>query len=347
MNNNLISTFAVLKQVKKPLKLISLKIPNIKDDQVLVKIKFTYICGSQINEIDGKKGKDKYLPHLLGHESSGIIVRIGRKIKKLKENDRVILSWIKKRKKDPKNPSYKDLKGNTINSGPISTFSKYTIVGENRVYKVPKKIPLDIAALFGCAIPTGFGIIFNHIKKLNRNTLIGIYGCGGVGLMSLIALKTLGFNNIYTVDKNKNNLNLAKKFCCNQNYFIQNIKKEEFKLKFKKVNAVNIEMSGNKEVMALAIDNLPKNGTCILSGNVKKGVKIKIDPYDLIFGKKIIGFAGTNLSLEKNISSYSKMIQKIDIKKIRSLFKIYKLTSINQAVKDFKSGKVLRPLIKL
>ena len=70
MNNNFSSTFAVLRKIKKPLKIERLKIPNIRDNQLLIKIEYTYVCGSQINEIDGKKGKDKYLPHVLGHDRS-------------------------------------------------------------------------------------------------------------------------------------------------------------------------------------------------------------------------------------------------------------------------------------
>ena len=65
MNNNFSSTFAVLRNIKKPLIIETLKTPSISDDQLLIKIKYTYICGSQINEIDGKKGKDKYLPMYL------------------------------------------------------------------------------------------------------------------------------------------------------------------------------------------------------------------------------------------------------------------------------------------
>ena len=63
MNNNFSSTFAVLRNIKKPLIIETLKTPSISDDQLLIKIKYTYICGSQINEIDGKKGKDKYMKY--------------------------------------------------------------------------------------------------------------------------------------------------------------------------------------------------------------------------------------------------------------------------------------------
>ena len=59
--------------------------PSYLDEhQVLVKIIYTGICGSQIGEIDGVKGKDNYLPHLLGHEGSAMVIKIGPKVKSLR-----------------------------------------------------------------------------------------------------------------------------------------------------------------------------------------------------------------------------------------------------------------------
>ena len=62
-------------------------------------MKYSGICGSQIAEYLGLRGKDKYLPHLLGHEGTGIVHSIGKNVKKLKKGDRVFLTWIKPRSK--------------------------------------------------------------------------------------------------------------------------------------------------------------------------------------------------------------------------------------------------------
>ena len=77
-----------------------------------------------------------------------------------------------------------------------------------------------------------------------------------------------------------------------------------------------------------------------------KSGKIKIDPYDLIFGKKIFGFSGSDLPLDKNFKKYYQLIKKINYNKLRKVFKVYKFKKINQAIADFKNGKTLRPLIK-
>ena len=340
------SKFAILKKIKKPLVIQNLRIPNPSENQLLVKIKYSYICGSQLNEIYGNKGNDKFLPHALGHEASGEVVKVGKKVSSFKIGDKVILSWIKKKDKESSNPSYLDIRNNVINSGPISTFSKLTLVSKNRVYKIPKKTPMDIAALFGCAIPTGFGIILKNIKKIKKNEFIGIYGAGGVGIMSIIALRSLGIKNLYAIDKNKRNLKIAKKFGCKKIYSLDAFNKNIMNLKInKKLIKYNIEISGNTHMMEMAIKNLSSNGSCILAGNIKHGLTIKFNPYELIFGKRIHGFSGNDLSLDKNINQYFRALKKINFNKLRKIFKIYKFNDINKAIYDFNKGKTLRPLI--
>ena len=347
MNKNYNTKFAILKKLRKPLVIQNLKINKPNNHQLLIEIKYSYICGSQLNEINGNKGHDKFLPHTLGHEASGVVLEIGKKVNNFKPGDKVILSWIKKKGKDSSNPFYLDEKNKVINSGQVSTFSKLAIVAKSRVYKIPKNLPMDIAALFGCAIPTGFGIIFKNIKNINKNDFVGIYGAGGVGIMAIIALRSMGIKNIYAIDKNKKNLHSARKFGCKFTSNLEIFNKSIInKLINKNKIRYNVEISGNAQMMEMAIDNLSKNGSTILAGNLKKGNLIKLNPYDLIFGKKVYGFSGNDVSLEKNMNYYSKIIKKINLNKLRSIFSVYKFININKAVQDFKKGVVLRPLIK-
>jgi len=339
--------FAILNKIQKPLIFQNLGIPMPNDHQLLVKIKYTYICGTQLNEINGKKGNDKYLPHVLGHEASGVVLEIGKQVKNFKPGDKVILSWIKKRGYESKNPFYINNKKKIVNSGQVSTFSQLSLVSKTRVYKIPKNVPMDIAALFGCAIPTGFGIVFKYIKKIKKNEFVGIYGAGGVGMMSIIALKLMGINNIYAIDKNKNNLNIAKKFGCKKIYAPHVFSTKVINSKInKKLIRYNIEVSGNGKMMEMATKNLSPKGSCILAGNVKYGFKINLNPYELIFGKKIFGFSGNDLPLDRNFNKYYQLIRKINYNKLRKIFKVYKFKKINKAIADFKNGKTLRPLIK-
>ena len=80
---------AVLFECNKPLRIIELKLPALSAGQVLVKLAFSGICRTQLNEIKGIKGEDKYLPHTLGHEGSGVVLEVGPGVKKVKVGDHV------------------------------------------------------------------------------------------------------------------------------------------------------------------------------------------------------------------------------------------------------------------
>jgi Zn-dependent alcohol dehydrogenase len=84
---------AVLEKLKKPLVIHTLEVPSLNYGQVLVELKYSGICGRQIQEIDGSKGPDKFLPHLMGHEGGGIVRKIGYGVSKCKVGDHVVLHW--------------------------------------------------------------------------------------------------------------------------------------------------------------------------------------------------------------------------------------------------------------
>ena len=96
MDYPIIFKAAILTGVGKPLEIdeIEFKGPLV-DGQVLVKMKYSGICGKQMEEINGKRGEDPYLPHLLGHEADGIVVEVGPGVRKVKSGDHVVLHWIK------------------------------------------------------------------------------------------------------------------------------------------------------------------------------------------------------------------------------------------------------------
>ena len=98
---------AILNESSKSLIIDDIDLPNkLEIGQVLVKLKYSGICGAQINEIDALKGPDKFLPHLLGHEGTGKIIDIGPNVKKLTINDNVVLHWRKGSGIESKTPTY-------------------------------------------------------------------------------------------------------------------------------------------------------------------------------------------------------------------------------------------------
>ena len=342
---------AVLTDIKDSLKLKNILIPKITENEILISLKYTFICGTQKNEWLGLKGKDKFLPHLMGHEASGVIERVGSEVKNFHVGEKIFVSWIPKKKSLSKARKYFDTNGKIVNSGPVSTFNQYSIFNEQNLYKSPKNIHLKYSAIFGCAFPTGAGLALQINKVYNKvkNNLIIIYGIGGVGMITLMTLNYLGLNNIIVIDKSLKNLKIAKKFNISGAYTLENFENKIYN-QIIDIDEIgySIEATGNKHIIEKAFKYLRRNGYCLIAGNPKKGSNININPYDIIFGKKIEGSVGGNINIEKNLDLFVSILKKYK-KEIDAIFyaKEYDLSKINIAMNEFNAGKILRPLIKI
>src|SRR3990167_11474041 len=200
---------AILVELKKPLVIDQIELDSsLEYGQVLVKVMCSGICGSQLGEIDGAKGEDKFLPHLLGHEGSGTVIEIGAGVRHVKPGDKVVLHWRKGLGIESETPSYQ-WQGRKVNAGWIATFNEYAIVSENRATKIPVDSDLDVAALFGCAVTTGFGVIENNAKvKIGESVVV--FGAGGIGLNIIQAAALVSAYPIIAVDLHDNKLKLAE-----------------------------------------------------------------------------------------------------------------------------------------
>ena len=124
---------AILVEQNQPLVIDEVQLPkSLEYGQVLVKIYYSGICGSQIGEIKGVKGPDAWLPHLLGHEASGIVVEIGEGVSTVQADDVVVLHWRKGEGIESSPPKYQ-WQGKQLNAGFITTFNEYAVVSENRL----------------------------------------------------------------------------------------------------------------------------------------------------------------------------------------------------------------------
>ena len=189
----IISKAAILRQINKPLEISNILVPSrLFKGQVLVKMMYSGICGSQLGEIQGIKGKDKYLPHLLGHEGSGVVIEVGPKVTKVKPKDKVVLHWIKGSGLQSETPKYSYGK-KKINAGWVTTFNEYAVVSENRLTKIKSNYPLKKAALFGCCATTSLSLVFNKLKLKSKDKLL-IVGIGGLGQVLIQGSKISNLN---------------------------------------------------------------------------------------------------------------------------------------------------------
>ncbi len=295
---------AVLYQTGKPLVIEELEVPQPQNGQVLVKVAFSGICHSQLNEIRGRKGVGKFLPHTLGHEGSGVIEDTGPGITKVKRGDRVVLSWIKGKGIDvPAATYFKDK--SKINSGAISTFLEHALIAENRLVPIKKEMPLEAAALLGCAIPTGAGIVINTLQAKPGSSIV-IFGAGGVGLSAILAAGLVKCNPIIAVDIYDHKLETAKEM--GATHTINALKEDPVKailsLTGGKGVDYSIEASGAKQAMEAAFLSIASTGTTVIAGNLERGEKIATDSFDLIKGKRIIGTWGGETKPDTDIPLY-------------------------------------------
>ena len=338
---------AILEQTKKPLKIKTLNYSSLSRGQVLIKVHYSGVCGSQVMEVNGSRGKDKWLPHCLGHEASGEVIEIGKGVKKVKVGDKVILTWIKCNGIEAQNANY-NIDNIKINSGKITTFSNYTIVSENRLVKKPKNINMKEAVLFGCAIPTGFGMVINEVKP-KKNMHILVIGLGGIGICVLMALKSIGHNNVIVVDISEKKLKFAKEMG-----FVNCINSKKIDLrqsilaKHKKGVDICIETAGKAQTIELGFSLIKDNlGKLYFASHPDNSHFIKLKPHDLIKGRNIYGSWGGKTLPDRDIPKISRMLKKTNINLEKLLNKTYSLNKINSAIRDLENGNVIRPLIRM
>ncbi len=187
---------AILMKIGSPLTVADVDLPSkLERGQVLVRVLCTGICGSQLQEIDGLKGKPEHLPHLLGHEASGIVAAIGPDVSTVRQGDKIVAHWRKGAGIEAEPATYEKwvpLSENVqsrrrIKAGPITTFSEYAVVSENRVTAIPQDVPNDLAALLGCALSTAISIVEKEAKP-KIGDVVSVIGCGGLGLSIIFAL---------------------------------------------------------------------------------------------------------------------------------------------------------------
>lgn len=340
---------AVLYQTGEPLVIESdIDVPMLQGGQVLVKVAFSGVCRSQLMEVCGKRGEDRYLPHLLGHEGSGVVVDVGKEVSKVKQGDKVVLTWIKGEGINCQGAKYK--KGNLIiNSGAVTTFNEYTIVSENRCVKLPNGIPMDVASLFGCAVLTGAGIVTNTIHPKQSDS-IAIFGAGGVGLSALMATKLYNCSMVIAVDVEKAKLNIAKDFGATHviNSAVEDPVEKIFKITGGTGVDFAIEAAGLVSTIEQAFASVRnEGGLCVFASHPPHGDKIKIDPFDLICGKQIRGSWGGESKPDRDIPRFAQLYKEGKLPLEKLITHRYSLEQINLALSDIEGKKVVRPLIEI
>ncbi len=340
---------AVLTDLEKPLSVLpDIEIPGLGPGQVLVRIAFSGVCHSQLMEARGRRGEDRWLPHLLGHEGSGKVVAVGDGVTKVVPGDYVILGWIKGEGQDGGGTQYRH-NGRTINAGSVTTFGEQAIVSENRLVRLPDGLPLDIAVLFGCAVPTGAGILTNEIQPAPGST-IAFFGLGGIGMSALMAAALFDCKTVIAVDVSEQKLGLARSFGADMtiNSAERDAVAEIYRITDGRGVDYAVEASGVCAVIESAFEVVRTGGgLCVFASHPAHGEKIRLDPHALISGKRIRGSWGGGSNPDADIPRFAELYRKGLLPLEKLITRRYKLEEINDALDDLESGSVGRPILEI
>ena len=200
--------------VNKGLKIEEIPVPEIKDDEVLVQIKSVGICGSDIHMVYEGDMRPVFSPITIGHEPSGIVVKVGENVKNWEEGTRVSIYPI----------IYCGACSNCV-AGHSEICYNLEIVGVHRdgglaeymavptrnLVRLPDNIPFPVGAIITDAVSTPFHALIDR-AGLKFGDSIAIFGVGGLGLHAVQIAKMAGAKQIFAGDGLDNQLEKAKKY---------------------------------------------------------------------------------------------------------------------------------------
>jgi S-(hydroxymethyl)glutathione dehydrogenase / alcohol dehydrogenase len=336
---------AILVEQKKPLVIDEVEIPSLTYGQVLVQIHVSRICGSQIGEIDGVKGPDRFLPHLLGHEGGGIVLEVGPEVKHVKAGDRVVLHWRPGRGIEARPPVYM-WNGVKANAGWLTTFNNYAVVAENRITVVPPDTDFELCALLADTLTTGFGII-NNDAAIKIGESVVIIGCGGIGLGVVLGARLAGANPIIAVDIQQHKLHKASAYGATHviNSAQTDFASEALRILENKAPDAVIDGTGNPQVLEKAFALAGNAGRCVIFGVMPHDKKLSLNTLPLHFGKTLTGSHGGASQPAQDIPRYLRLMRDgcYDIKGFVS--HRISLEQVNEGIAKMRSGEVIHCMI--
>ncbi len=198
----------VLPQNTSKLRIEEVNLPDPGPTQVVVKQFASGICHSQLHQMH----RPRESPVILGHESTGVVLKVGSGVSHVKEGDTVLVTWVPRNaeaEKEPPVTAQLQVSDGVAISENVFTWADHTIADQQYVVKVdPNK---DVTAIIGCAVMTGAGAVINTANVQAGQSVV-IFGVGGVGLSAVVGAKVAGANPIIAVDLDDNKLEFAKAF---------------------------------------------------------------------------------------------------------------------------------------
>ena len=340
---------AVLTKTGNPLEFVEVTTPDeLSPGQVLIRMIFSGACASQIHEIDGRKGPDAFLPHLLGHEAVAEVVWCGPHVQTVASGDIVVAHWRKGSGIQSAPPTLNSSIG-PVNAGSVTTFSQYSVVSENRLSPLPEGISLESATLLGCAFTTGFGAVV-HEAKVRPGESALIVGFGGIGISILKTLKLVSSTPVVVLDVSEEKLELAMALGADHAFNV-NLGPEEIHQRISRVMGsegadIAFEATGIKSAIEMAYRLTNSEGRTLLLGVPDSQDPAVIPTLPLHLGKQLLGSHGGSSNPDVDIPRIAAIVRAGLLNLDDFPIATYDFGDIGQALETLRSGTLGRVLIK-
>lgn len=338
---------AVLEEQRKPLNIRTLEVPqHLSVGQILVRVKYSGICGAQLGEIAGVKGPNRFMPNLLGHEGGAVVRAIGPGVRNLKIGDHVIVHWRKGVGIDALPPRYWCPEmGVEVGGGAATTWNEYSVVSENRLTKIDKDIPLDIAALFGCAVTTGLGISANEAQVRMGQSVV-VFGCGGVGLNVIQGAMLSNAYPVIGLDIVEEKLHQALVMGATHVFNSAALPENLNNLLGSGADVV-VDTTGNPNIMKLAWELAAPAGKVFLVAQLRHDQFFPLQTLPMHHGRTITGSDGGGTNPTTDIPRYLRLYKAGRLNLTSLITHRCKLEGINAMLDEVRAGKVGRAIIEM
>jgi L-iditol 2-dehydrogenase len=252
--------------------------PKISPDDVLIEVKACGICGSDVHGMDGSSGR-RIPPITMGHEASGIIVKVGKNVKYFSQGDRVTFDSTVYcgtcrycRKRLINLCDNRQVMGVSCDEYRLNgALAEYVAVPELIVYPLPEEVSFEKAAM---TEPLSIACHAVDRMPISAHDTAVIVGTGIIGLLVIQLLKNTDCGNIFAVDIEQNKLDIAGKLGAKEGFRsdIHDVPAEIFKRTENLGADIVFEAVGIAPTITIAVESVKKGGSISLIGNVSSTI---------------------------------------------------------------------------
>lgn len=304
-----------------------IELGNLRDDEVLVRIGATGVCHTDVAWADGELF-DAF-PVVLGHESAGVVDAVGRGVERVRPGDRVVLSLAHHcghcahcERGSPMlcarrsmNPPRLSRDGEPIVQGfGTGGLAEAAVVRDVSAIRIPDDVPLQTAAVIGCAVATGFGAVMN-IAEVRPGSTTVVLGCGAIGLSVVMGAKVSGSERIVVVDPDAGRRAIAAELGATDAVAdaaeLGDLQPEGFDYAF--------EASGHSTVMTQAVRATRRGGTVTLIGAPPPEAILELPAFDFVVSqRRLLGCLTGDVRPNIDVDAYCRLYRRglLDLDKL-------------------------------